>query len=257
MTLTAGDGAGSGVAITRYTVDGGAAQTYTGTFTVSTPGSHAVTYYSQDAVGNVEPTHTGYVNIDTTLPVVADDADSAWHRSAVTVHLTPADNGGSGVAGTQYRAQGGGAWLDAAGNAFVVPAPADGSGDGARVYQYRALDGAGNVSATHSCTIWIDTQAPSTTASGLADDDLSGWTSASRTVELTPDDGMGSGVAVTTYSVDGGPSQTYTGAFVVSGAGQHPVTYSSTDAAGNLEAPKTGWVNISNPYAQADRARRR
>ncbi|HTX70183.1 MAG TPA: YCF48-related protein, partial [Thermoleophilia bacterium] len=251
VTLTAADGAGSGVSTTRYTVDGGAAQTYTGAFTVSAPGSHAVAYFSQDAVGNVESTHTGYVNIDTTLPTVADDADSAWHRVAVTVRLTPSDGGGSGVAGTQYRAQGG-AWLDATGNAFTVPAPADGSGDGARVYQYRALDGAGNVSATHSCTVWIDTQAPTTTAAGLADDDLSGWTTTSRTVELTPDDGTGSGASVTTYAVDGGPSRTYSGAFVVSGAGQHPVTYSSTDAAGNVEATRTGWVNISNPDAQAD-----
>ncbi len=29
------------------------------------------------------------------------------------------------------------------------------------------------------------------------------------------------------------------------------MTYWATDAAGNVEAVKTGWVNISNPYAQA------
>ena len=251
VTLAAGDGAGSGVAVTRYTVDGGAAQTYTGSFTVAGQGSHAVTYYSQDAVGNTEATRTGYVNIDTTLPTVADDADAGWHRTAVTVQLSPMDNGGSGIAGTQYRLQGGAGWLDTTGNAFVVPAPADGSLDGARVCQYRALDGAGNASATHSCTIWIDTQAPVTNASGLAGDDLSGWTTTSRSVDLSGDDGAGSGVAATTYSVDGGPAQTYGGTFTVSGAGQHPVTYRSTDAAGNTETTKTGWVNISNPYAQA------
>ena len=119
--------------------------------------------------------HTGYVNIDLTAPTVSDDTDAAWHNSAVTVTLTPADSGGSGVAATQYRLQGSSTWLAAAGNAFVVPAPSDGSGDGAQHYQYQALDGAGNASATGTCTVKIDTQGPVVTPTGLQADDLSGW----------------------------------------------------------------------------------
>ena len=59
-------------------------------------------------------------------------------------------------------------------------------------------------------------------------------------------------MAATYYTVDHGATQTYTKAFVVSGVGQHPVTYWSVDKVGNVEAARTGWVNISDPYAQAE-----
>ena len=130
-------------------------------------------------------------------------------QQPVTVHLSPADAGGSGLAGTQYRLQGSSTWLAAAGNAFVVPAPTDGSGDGLRVYQYRALDNAGNSSATGTCTVWIDASAPVTTATGLAADQYSSWRTTSQTVTLSADDGMGSGVTQIYYTVDGGLRQTY------------------------------------------------
>ncbi len=105
MSLTAAD-TQSGVLATYYTIDAGAQQTYTGAFGISAPGSHAVAYWSVDAAGNPETPHTGYVNIDVTVPTVGDDTDAAWHKSSVTVTLTAADQGGSGVAETQYRAQG-------------------------------------------------------------------------------------------------------------------------------------------------------
>ncbi len=241
----------SGVAATYYTIDGGGQQTYTSPFTIATQGSHKVTYWSVDGVGNKETAGAGYVNIDLASPTVADDSDGLWHHTAVIVHLSPSDTGGSGLAGTQYRLQGSSTWSTAAGNAFTVAAPADHSADGVHVYQYRALDNAGNSSPIGSCTVWIDTMAPVTTAVGLAADDLSGWRTTSQTVSLAADDGSGSGVASISYTVDGGSTQTYSTPFTVSGTGQHPVTYWATDAAGNVESVHTGWVNISNPYAQA------
>ena len=250
VSLAASD-ARSGVAATYFTLDGGARQTYGTPFTVSAQGSHPITYWSVDAVGNTEATHSGFVNIDTTPPSAGDDADGAWHRTAVTVHLNPADAGGSGLSAAQYRLQGGSTWSTAAANAFVVPAPADGSGDGVHVYQYRAVDNAGNSSPISSCTVWIDATAPVTTASGLAADQYSAWRSSSQTVSLSADDGAGSGVTTVTYTLDGGASQPYTSPFTVSGVGQHPVTFRATDAAGNVETTRTGWVNISNPFAQA------
>ena len=69
VTLTATD-AVAGVASTSYRIDAGAWTAYAGPFTISAGGNHTVAYYSTDRVGNVEATHTGYVNIDTTLPVV-------------------------------------------------------------------------------------------------------------------------------------------------------------------------------------------
>jgi hypothetical protein len=160
------------------------------------------------------------------------------------VHLSPIDTGGSGLAGTQYRLQGASSWSAAVGNVFVVPAPPGGAADGVHVYQYRALDNAGNSSSIGSCTVWVDTTPPTTTATGLQPDDLSGWRTTSQTVSLSADDGSGSGVTGISYSVDGAAPQTYSGPFTVSGTGQHAVTYAATDAAGNVEATNTGWVNI-------------
>ena len=157
VTLTASDGAGSGVAAVYYTLDGGGQQTYAGAFTVSGTGQHQVTYWALDKAGNVEATHTGWVNIDLLAPTVGDDTDALWHNGEVTVHLSPADLGGSGLAATQYRPQGASAWSAAAGDAFTVAAPADGSNDGTHLYEYRALDGAGNASVTGACTVHIDT----------------------------------------------------------------------------------------------------
>jgi hypothetical protein len=190
------------------------------------------------------------VNIDLALPTCTNNADSAWHNSAVTVALNPADTGGSGVAGTQYRLQGATTWLSATGNAFTVPAPADGSGDGVRSYQYQALDNAGNVSATGACAVKIDTQGPVVTPTGLQADNLSGWQTGSQIVSLAASD-AGSGTVATYYKLDSGAQQTYTAPFTVSGTGQHAVVYWAIDTLGNVTAQHTGWVNISNPFATA------
>ncbi len=241
----------SGVAATYYTLDGGGAQTYTTPFPVGGQASHTVTYWSVDNAGNIEATHTGYVNIDTTAPTVSDNADSLWHNVAVTVQLSANDTGGSGLAGTYYRLQGASTWTLAPAGSFIVQAPPDGSGDGSHTYQYEAVDAAGNSSAIGSCTVWIDTTDPTTTASGLQPDQHSGWRSTSQLVSFTSSDGSGSGVAATYYTVDGGSPQTYSAPFWVSGIAQHYVTYWSVDTAGNTESVNSGWVNISNPFVQA------
>jgi photosystem II stability/assembly factor-like uncharacterized protein len=97
-----------------------------------------------------------------------------------------------------------------------------------------------------------DRSPPVTTATGLQPDNLSGWTNAAVTVTLSAADGGNAGVAATYYTVDDGTAQTYTAAFTVSGVNQHMVTYWSVDKVGNIEDARTGWVNISDPYAQAD-----
>jgi bacillopeptidase F (M6 metalloprotease family) len=97
----------------------------------------------------------------------------------------------------------------------------------------------------------VDTTAATCATVGLAPDQLTGWTTTARQVTLSADDGAGSSVAAVHYTVDGGGQQAYAGAFTVSGAGQHPVTYWSIDKAGNVEATRTGWVNIASFYAEA------
>ena len=93
VTLSPSD-SGSGVATTYYRLgSGGTFGTYGGSFTVSTEGSTEVDYYATDAAGNVESTHAGYVNIDTTAPVTtATGADSAWHTTPVTLTFAALDD---------------------------------------------------------------------------------------------------------------------------------------------------------------------
>ena len=62
VTLSASDTT-SGLASTRYRVDGGAWLTYTAPFLVSGNGSHLVEYGSTDAAGNVEATRSASIQI--------------------------------------------------------------------------------------------------------------------------------------------------------------------------------------------------
>ena len=64
-----------------------------------------------------------------------------------------------------------------------------------------------------------------------------GWY-ASPTLTLSADDGSGSGINHISYSIDGGPFQTYTGPVSGFTTGNHFVQYYATDNAGNIEAIK-------------------
>src|SRR5256885_2359071 len=70
VTLVATDDF-SGVAETRYRVDGGTWQTYANPFGVASDGVHIAEFYSVDQAGNVEATQSADVSIDTEPPVSA------------------------------------------------------------------------------------------------------------------------------------------------------------------------------------------
>ena len=154
-----------------------------------TQGSHPITFWSVDAVGNAETASTGYVNIDLTAPTVGSDADGAWHNGAVTVHLRPDRHRRHRRVRHAVPPAGHRTWSAAAGNAFVVPAPADHSGDGAWTYEYRALDVAGNASPPAPAPSRSTPATPTTTATGLQADNHSGWRNAAQTVTLAAHDG--------------------------------------------------------------------
>jgi hypothetical protein len=73
---------GSGVAATYYTVDGGAQQTGT-TATLTTSGTHTVSYWSTDWAGNKEQPHAVTVTIDKSVDVTAY---ATIARSGLTVN---------------------------------------------------------------------------------------------------------------------------------------------------------------------------
>jgi len=95
-----------------------------------------------------------------------------------------------------------------------------------------------------------DKTAPVTTAS-LAPAAVNGWNNSPPTVTLSADDGTGSGVDKTEYSLDGGAFTTYTAAFQVSGDGIHTLEYRSTDRAGNAEATASLAIRVDTGAPEA------
>lgn len=232
----------SGIRNTYYQLDGRATQTYVGPVTVSTDGSHAVSYWSVDAAGNTEAQQSVAFNIDTGKPttqatVSGTPSSNGWYQNSVQVTLTASD-GASGVANSYYVVDGGPTQTYT--SAFDV------SGDGSHVVNYWSVDAVGNAEQPHSLTVKIDGSAPSTqlSVSGTAGDN--GWyRSPSVQVFLPSADGL-SGVASTYYSLDGGAVQTYAGPFTLPGNSQHQVTFWSVDKVGNTEAQQSANVNIDN-----------
>lgn len=110
-------------------------------------------------------------------------------------------------------------------------------GEGNYTWDCLAFDTSGNSAWNGSnWTVRIDTTAPTT-----ADDAPSGWQATNVTVTLTPSDGAGTGVAYTTYAVDGGNATNGTEVNITSD-GNHSITYYSVDRAGNNESPTTVYV---------------
>ena len=265
VTLSPADTGGSDVDTTQYKLHGsGTWLDATGdSFTApaaSNNGAVVYDYRALDNAGNASATGSFTIDFDTTRPTVtsSEDADSAWHADDVTVTLSPADSGGSDVDHTQYSADGGATWQMASGDQFTVPAGSNGSNDGSHTYLYRALDNAGNVSATGSCTVNIDTTLPTVTSS---EDHGNGWSGHDVTVTLHSSDGGGSDLDAVQYRPAGATTwlDGNGGLFSVSAPadgsndGVHVYEYQATDGAGNItQGTCTVRIDTQPPVTNVD-----
>jgi hypothetical protein len=228
---------------TFYEIDAQGFQPYSGPFTVTGEGSHTVTCYSIDALGNSEAPHGGYVNIDSAPPTstatgLQPDADSGWRKDAQSVSLSADDGNGSGVAAIRYTVDGT-SQPDYTGAPFVV------AGDGSHAVGYYAVDVAGNAETpAHVGYVNIDDLPPVTVAGGVTASAQSGYLHGPQKVTLVATD-AGCGVQATYYALDGGAALVYGGPFEVSGVGSHALTYYSVDRLGNTEVAHKGYVNIA------------
>jgi hypothetical protein len=180
-----------------------------------------------DAAGNSASAGVTGINVDKTAPVLSGTFSSGWHTGDVTVSWACTD-ALSGVA------------TDAADEMVT--------GEGVNLSSTASCtDKAGNVTTKTLSGIKIDRSAPTTTAT-VADPLESGWYGDAVQVQLTGSDNLSD--AVSTYSVDGGAQQTYSGAFSFGTEGTHTISYWSTDAAGNVEtagAPLTLKIDTTAP----------
>jgi|GEM_PF-2435534 len=191
------------------------------------------------------PTSTRAVRIDTTAPGAISGLGRSTHGTAANWYSnnTPAlswsaaTDASSGVAGYSYILdQVPGTTPDLASEGaglsktYTTPVA-----DGVWYFHVRALDNAGIGGVTSHYTVNLDTTAPVTRDNAPARS-----TATSVTVTLIPTDaasGMTGGSAGTWYKLDGAASYASGASIVVSGVGQHTLTYYSSDAAGNAETP--------------------
>jgi uncharacterized protein YjbJ (UPF0337 family) len=142
----------SGVADTYYTVDGGTQRTGTAV-SVTSEGTHKVTYWSVDKAGNIETAGTATVLVDKTAPTITGKATASpnaagWYNAPVTVQFDCKD-ALSGIASCQPDA--------------TLAAQGANSATGT------AVDNAGNKGTTTVNAINVDTVAPSVTIGGVQD----------------------------------------------------------------------------------------
>lgn len=158
VKLMVTDNGGPGVANTYYQLDNGPIQSGNA-ITISAEGGHTLTYWSVDHAGNVEQRHEITVKIDKTAPTTSlstnpgsPNGKNGWYISDVQVSLRARDSGGSGVANTEYKINGG-AWIAYTGSFNLTK-------DGTYTINYRSTDMAGNVESYHTKTIKLDKTTP-------------------------------------------------------------------------------------------------
>jgi thermitase len=184
--------------------------------------------------GDNDPINASVCVVNDTAETTAPDSahnlsgtlgNNGYWRSTVLVELTATDDC-TNVEDIFYTVDGGS--TQTYGSGFIV------GGDGAHTVTYYAVDFAGNIETENSVIINIDTTPPVTTEALAGTAGLNGWWISDVTVTLSAVDNF-SGVAATTYRLDGGAVQNYTGAFVITGDGEHTLQFSSEDLAGNFE----------------------
>ena len=89
VTLSATDPNGASyLAATYYTIDGGAKQTYSVPFTISSDGLHTITYWSVDTLGGIEAAHIQQFTITAQLATVTVSPGSVTGGAPSTATVT-------------------------------------------------------------------------------------------------------------------------------------------------------------------------
>jgi peptidoglycan/xylan/chitin deacetylase (PgdA/CDA1 family) len=165
---------------------------------------------------------------------------SGWYSGAVSVALSSADTG-TGVAVIRYTTDG----SDPTAFSPIYSAPL--SVGSTTTVKYRAWDNAGNIEATQSQLISIDTVAPVSAITCNGGACSSSSYPSSVTVGLSATDSGGSSLAAIRYTTDGSdptPSSTlYSGTFSISSTAT--VKYRAWDNAGNVEATNSQLIEVA------------
>jgi len=136
----------SGLSTTEFVLDG-IHQTYSSPITISTEGSHTLTYASVDNKGNAEATKTVTFKLDNVSPVTTSSALASYFGTA-TITLSATD-ALSGVTNTEYRLDDG---------PWIVAASLTTTASGPHVLQFRSSDLVGNTEQTRIANFDVSTR---------------------------------------------------------------------------------------------------
>jgi peptidoglycan/xylan/chitin deacetylase (PgdA/CDA1 family)/plastocyanin len=163
---------------------------------------------------------------------------SGWYGPPVTVSLAAAD-AGTAVAAIRYTTDG--TTPTTSSPLYSGPFPISAT----TTVKYRAWDMAGNVEATNSQLVQIDTTPPTSTIACNDSSCSTGWYTAGVSVSLSTAD-TGTGVAAIRYTTDGTTPTTSSPLYLTPFTVATPTTvkYRAWDVAGNVEPTKSQLIQV-------------
>lgn len=228
----------SGVSSVRYILDSGAEKTFGSPVSVSTEGTHTLSYSSIDGSGNRGPSGSVTFVVDRTAPSVSATGvvDGSYRATDTTVTLA-ADDTLSGVARIEYRVDGG--------EPAVYDGPFVVSGEAPHIVEYEAYDRVGNSSGTLLLRFTIDSRVP------VGDMTVEQGAEYSNALDLSVENSV-YGASEMRFDVGTGFSEwaPYESTFTVSapGEGTHTIVGEYRSLAGlSTQIPATITVDMSGP----------
>jgi len=158
LTFACVDG-GSGLQTIRYSLDGGAWHDYSSAFNVTSQGSHVLSFYGLDLLGNKETEKTVALFVDDAPPATKITPSGAqtnyegqtYVDTSTSIVLSSIDTG-SGVFLIEYRVDGG-PWSPYT-HAITL------SGSGPHILDAQAIDNLGLKESPHSLKLVLDAEVP-------------------------------------------------------------------------------------------------
>ena len=235
---------GSGVDTVTYQLDGGTTTAYSSPLVVHATGSHTLVVRATDKGGNVGTATATWTDAaaDTMAPTASialsgTTVSAGVYSGTVTATVTAADEtGGSGLASVSYV-------LDS-GPTLAYTVPLHVTAPGAHTLALTAVDNQGNTTSTSASWTIQSTDHTAPTASVALAGMLTAPSTYSGPVTATvtaADETGGSGLASTTYTLDGGSASAYTSPITVTSAGTHTLTVTVKDSAGNTGTASATW----------------
>ena len=249
VTLTAAD-PDTGINWTMYSLDGGPLRTYSNPFSITTNGTHFLTFYSQDRAGHTEGAQSIWVYIDQVTPALVfnEENGTIFNTTSPNISWSCSDD----VSGLDMI------FTNLDGSGFTIQSSRTTSlhlanmSQGAHNLLVIAEDSAG-LMTEKALSFVVDSLCPDTgtSLSGTIGGEgavvganaNTGWFTSDVTVALEPSD-QTSGVKRTLYCLDGGDWSSYTSPLDIMAEGVHSLLFYSEDFAGNAEKPNAATISI-------------